>query len=101
MTCSYASRRRRGLTFFSRLALPLMAMALGVSCGETYRPVALPVPGQSPPPAPVGPILVVSTNGTSPTNPVVGSGSVSRLDVSGDSVGFAAPARLGRSIARV
>jgi YVTN family beta-propeller protein len=101
MTCSYPSRRRRVLTFFSRLALPLMAMALGVSCGDTYRPVALPVAGQSPPPAPVGHMLVVSTNGTSPSNPVLGAGSVSRIDVSGDSVVFASAAGVAPGIAAV
>src|SRR5947209_5499506 len=101
MTCSYTWRWRRGLTFIGRLALPLLAMALGVSCGDTYRPVALPVAGQSPPPAPVGHMLVVSTNGISPSNSWLAAGSVSRIDVSGDSVVFASPAGVAPSIAAV
>src|SRR5690349_510700 len=73
-------------SFFAKLALPVLAATLGVSCGDVYRPVALPIPGQSPTPGATGHMLVVSTNGSDPNNPLLSSGSSSRIDVSGDSV---------------
>ncbi len=71
---------------FGEVALVLLALLLGVSCGDVYRPVALPIPGQSPTPAPVGHMVVISTNGSDPNNALLSAGSASRLDVSGDSV---------------
>jgi YVTN family beta-propeller protein len=71
-----------------RLALPILLVLLGVSCGDVYRPVALPIPGTSPAPAPAGHILAIATNGTvtSPPNQFLNFGSLSRIDVPGDSV---------------
>lgn len=76
-----------------RLALPILLVLLGVSCGDVYRPVALPIPGTSPAPAPAGHILAIATNGTvtSPANQFLNFGSLSRIDVPGDSVVQVAP----------
>ena len=88
-----SARSRSSLA--ARLALPIVLTLLGASCGDVYRPVALPIPGPSPSPAPTGHISVVSTNGASPTNPFLNPGWLSRIDVSGDSLAIAAPAGIG------
>lgn len=79
---------RLRLQFLGRLALPIFIVLLGVNCGDIYRPVALPIPGASPSPAPTGHISAVAMNGTitSPSNPFLNSGSFSSIDVAGDSV---------------
>src|SRR5258707_9795412 len=66
---------------FWRWARVLGVMTLGlicVSCGDQYRPVAIPIVPPPPDPAAVHFVLVLSDNG--PTEP----GASSRLDVSGD-----------------
>ena len=78
-------------SFVGRLALPVVLALLGVNCGDVYRPVALPIPGTSPAPAPTGNVWAISANGISSTNPFLNAGSFSRIDVSGDSVTAAAP----------
>lgn len=78
--------------FLGRLAVPILLVLLGANCGDVYRPVALPIPGTSPSPAPVGHISAISTNGTAQANPFLNSGSVGRIDVSGDSVIASVPA---------
>jgi YVTN family beta-propeller protein len=49
------------------------------SCGETYRPVAFPIPPTAPSPGAANTVFVLSANG--PYDP----GEMSRIDVSGDS----------------
>ena len=98
MTSAYRPQRRSfGLRVspFGKVALPILAALLGSSCGDVYRPIALPIPGQPPTPAPVGHMIVVSTNGSSPNNPFLGRGSIGRIDVSGDSMISTSPAGLG------
>jgi len=82
------------LRFLGRLALPLLFVLVGVNCGDVYRPVALPIAGASPSPAPIGHISVIAMNGTvtSPPNQFLNSGSFSRINVAGDSVVQTAPA---------
>lgn len=91
MTSAYQPQRRSfGCTSlslsFAKVGLLIVAALLGSNCGDVYRPVALPIPGQPPTPAPVGHIVVISTNGSSPSNPSLAPGSVGRVDVSGDSM---------------
>lgn len=91
MTSAYRWWRqdaRLRVRLLGRLALPILLVLLGVSCGDVYRPVALPIPGTSPSPAPAGHVSAISMNGTvtSPPNQFLTSGSFSRIDVPGDSV---------------
>jgi DNA-binding beta-propeller fold protein YncE len=89
MTSAYRPQRRsfgRRTSFLAKVALPILAALLVSNCGDVYRPIALPIPGQPPTPAPVGHMVVISTNGASPSNPLLGPGSVGRIDVSGDSM---------------
>ena len=99
MTSAYRLQREDvGLRvrLLGRLALPTLLVLLGVSCGDVYRPVALPIPGASASPAPVGHISAIAMNGTvtSPPNQFLNSGSFSLIDVAGDSVVQAAPTGL-------
>jgi YVTN family beta-propeller protein len=60
-------------------AFGVLALSLaGVSCGDQFRPVAIPIVGPQPNPAPTHFVLVLSDNG--PNDP----GASSRMDVSGD-----------------
>src|SRR5882757_6065645 len=60
-------------------AFGVLALSLaGVSCGDQFRPVAIPIVGPQPNPAPTHFVLVLSDNG--PNDP----GASSRIDVSGD-----------------
>lgn len=77
--------------FLVRLAVPILLVLLGVSCGDVYRPVALPIPGASPSPAPVGHVSAVSANGISSTNQFLNNGTLNRIDVAGDSVVSSSP----------
>lgn len=98
MTSAYRWWRegaRLRVRFLVRLAVPILLVLLGVSCGDVYRPVALPIPGASPSPAPVGHISTISTNGTAQANPFLNSGSFSRIDVAGDSVIASVSAGIG------
>lgn len=61
----------------------LLLAAAGISCGDTFRPVALPIPAPTPNPEPSQFVDALSFNGA--PNP----GTVSRIDVSGDSVSSA------------
>ena len=87
------------------LAITLLLAICGISCGDQYRPVALPVPLPSPSPSPVHFVAALTSNGN---NVLTGAGTCSpsgfpppcveepgallRIDVSGDSVpsGFTA-----------
>ncbi|MBV9574112.1 MAG: YncE family protein, partial [Acidobacteriales bacterium] len=60
--------------------LPFLAALGSLGCGEVFRPIAQPIPLPSPTPAAAHFVASVSTNGVS------GSGALSRIDVSGDSV---------------
>jgi|KBSMisStaDraftv2_1062788.scaffolds.fasta_scaffold01471_11 hypothetical protein len=89
MTSAYRPQRRSfGCRAFlvGKLALPILVALLGSNCGDVYRPIALPIPGQPPTPGSASHMVVVSTNGISPGNPFLGSGSIGRIDVSGDSM---------------
>lgn len=61
----------------------LLLAAAGIGCGDTFRPVALPIPAATPNPEPSQFVDALSFNGA--PNP----GTVSRIDVSGDSVSSA------------
>ncbi len=93
MTCVYDFLRstfvatdKAKVRVAGRLALPFLLAMLGASCGDVYRPVALPIPAPSPTPAPVAHIFAVSSNGSAPNNTLANPGSINRIDVSGDSV---------------
>src|SRR5438552_14416715 len=62
-----------------RIASVLGLLLICVACGDTFRPVAIPQASTPPDPASFHFVLVVNDNG--PSNP----GTVSRIDVSGDS----------------
>lgn len=62
------------------LAVVLLLAVCGLSCGDTFRPVAVPIPLPQPTPAPAHFVDALSSNGG------VDSGAVSRIDVAGDSV---------------
>lgn len=91
--------QRNGLYFRAlrrwRLAVPVFLALLCINCGETYRPIAQPIPGPSPTPAPTGHIMAVSANGTLSSNPFLNAGSMGRIDVAGDSVVGVAATGLG------
>jgi len=61
-----------------RTAVVLMLMLICISCGETYRPVATPIPPLPPSPAFSHLVLVISGNGSA--HP----GASTSIDVSGD-----------------
>ena len=67
----------------------LLLALMGIGCGDTYRPVAQPIIGPSPNPAPVSFVFAISTDGTSGS--IANPGAVSRIDVSGDSVSSVVP----------
>lgn len=77
--------QKKGLSLRLRLGracwrlAPIALTVIGVACADYYRPVALPIQGPSPTPAPSHFIYSVSSNGTQ-------RGGMSRIDVSGDSV---------------
>jgi len=72
-----------------RLAALFLIVLIELSCGDTYRPVAVPLPPAPPNPGALHYILVINGNG--PVNP----GSGLRLDVSGDTAVAQAPTGLG------
>jgi YVTN family beta-propeller protein len=59
---------------------PIVLALLCLSCGDVYRPVAQPIPGPSPTPAATHYVYAIASN--SPLD----RGSMSRIDVAGDSV---------------
>src|SRR5882672_8915411 len=66
---------------FSRPAAVAFLLLLGIietSCGDVYRPVAIPVLGPQPNPAAFHFVVSVSANGP------LDAGTASRIDVSGD-----------------
>jgi len=68
----------------SRVAAIAMLFLICMSCGDTYRPVAIPLPPKPPDPGGFHFVLAISDNG--PGNP----GGSTRVDVSGDTnVGIA------------
>ena len=81
------------------LAAVLLLTLAGIGCGDTFRPVALPIPVSSPTPASIHFVASLSSNGNnvltstgscspSGTAPpcIEDPGAISRIDVSGDSV---------------
>src|SRR5438046_3999055 len=96
---SVSDRQRTNLCFsasrIGRLAVPFLLALLGINCGETYRPIAQPIAGPSPTPAPVGHILALAANGSQPANPFLNPGSMGRIDVAGDSMLAVATTGLG------
>lgn len=72
-----------------RLAALFILVIIELSCGDTYRPVAVPLPPTPPNPGALHYMLVVTSNG--PVNP----GAALRLDESGDTAVAQAQAGLG------
>ncbi len=66
------------LRCWTRVLGILVLCLIGVSCGDQFRPVAIPIVGPPPDPAAFHFVLVLSDNGTHDP------GASSRLDVSGD-----------------
>ncbi len=62
----------------ARLAVLLLSIAIWLSCGDTFRPIEIPVPSDPGDPQPFHTAFVISDNGTS--NP----GTMTQIDVSGD-----------------
>jgi YVTN family beta-propeller protein len=77
-------RQKRTLAgIAARLVWPaaiLFAVLIESSCGDTFRPIAQPIP--LPPPSPAAAHLVLSLSSNGSLDP----GAISRIDVSGDSV---------------
>lgn len=85
-----------------RIVAAMVLFVICIACGDTYRPVAQPIPGPSPNPSAVHFVYAISTNGDdslsssgtclpsgTPPPCVADPGSFSRIDVSGDSVSSA------------
>src|ERR1051326_2798769 len=85
-----------------RIGAAMVLFVICIACGDTYRPVAQPIPGPSPNPSAVHFVYTISTNGDdslsslgtclpsgTPPPCVADPGSFSRIDVSGDSVSSA------------
>ena len=67
-----------------RAALTILLGLICVSCGETYRPVAQPIQGLQPSPAPFHFVVAINTNGVGDNHR--DRGTVSDINVSGDSM---------------
>lgn len=63
----------------ARVVVLTMLVALLPGCGDTFRPIAIPITPPAPDPSPVHHVLFLSANG--PNNP----GGSTQIDVSGDS----------------
>ncbi len=75
-----------------RLLAVLGMILAGSGCGDTYRPIAIPIQPTPPTPAASHYVIALSTNGTCPpqTGENCGRGASTKIDVSGDtSVGAA------------
>jgi len=79
----------------SRIAAVGILFLICLSCGDTYRPVAIPLPPKPPDPGAFHYVLAISDNG--PANP----GSSTRIDVSGDTNVGVATTGLGPSHAAI
>lgn len=92
----------------SRLLAVLLLAFAGIGCGDTFRPVALPIPLPSPTPAAVHFVASLSSNGNNvlssggtclpsgtPPPCIEDPGAISRIDVSGDSVASIARTGVG------
>ena len=69
-----------------RLLAALGVMLAGSGCGDTYRPIAIPIQPTPPPPAALHYVVSLSTNGMCPAQfgEPCGQGASTRIDVSGD-----------------
>lgn len=65
-------------------AFTILLGLICASCGETYRPVAQPIQGLQPSPAPFHFVVSISTDGIGDNHR--DSGAASNIDVSGDSI---------------
>jgi DNA-binding beta-propeller fold protein YncE len=75
---------RRKSVLISTLSL-LVAVVMLTSCGQTYRPIVIPIPQPGGDPQALHIALVVNNNNDQPTDLTSGKGpSVSQFDVSGD-----------------
>src|SRR5262249_40845051 len=75
-----------------------LLVAICISCGDEFRPIAIPITPPLPDPQAIHAIFVVSDNGFSKplsSGESVNRGGTDRLDVSGDSSLFASPVGLG------
>jgi len=73
---------------FLRVAGITLLVAICISCGDEFRPIAIPITPPLPDPQAIHAIFVVSDNGFSKplsSGESVNPGGTSRLDVSGDS----------------
>ncbi len=77
------------LSRLGRLAALFVLIIIEMSCGDVYRPVAIPLPPSPPNPGALHYMLVIAGNG--PINP----GTALRLDESGDTAAAQAQAGLG------
>jgi YVTN family beta-propeller protein len=66
----------------ARVAAALFLLVICVACGDTFRPVAVPITPPPPNPAASHFVLVINGNGVGATNK--NPGSSTRIDVSGD-----------------
>lgn len=67
-----------------RAAFTILLGLICASCGETYRPVAQPIQGLQPSPAPFHFVVAINTDGVGDNHR--DSGAVSNINVSGDSM---------------
>jgi YVTN family beta-propeller protein len=77
-----------GRNLFLRVAGITLLVAICISCGDEFRPIAIPITPPLPDPQAIHAIFVVSDNGFSKplsSGESVNPGGTSRLDVSGDS----------------
>jgi YVTN family beta-propeller protein len=75
----------------------VFGLILAASCGETFRPVAIPITPTPPTPSSVHYVLSLSSNGVCPAqfSQPCGPGANTRIDVSGDTNVAVAPMGLG------
>lgn len=67
------------LVRLARTAAVIAAVAMWTSCGDTFRPIAIPITPPAPDPSPTHFVLFLSANGVS------NAGANTQIDVSGDS----------------
>src|ERR1700730_16038707 len=84
MTVSIRNHAHSARSRLLRAAFTLLLGLICASCGETYRPVAQPIQGLQPSPAPAHFVASINTDGVGDNHR--DSGSASNVNVSGDSM---------------